>query len=161
MIKSLYCIIFICLNIASCGYHLKGSHSNSSMKNIKIINLQATSEIKHSLFYTLVKQELQDKYNIQVVEEYNSNYNVLKLLHEEVTRNVLSVNASSVVNQYQLTYNLTILFNNEKHDIKISNSYDVDPNNLLNDYSESDMLKNKMRLAAIDKLITIISLSKQ
>jgi LPS-assembly lipoprotein len=148
MIKFFLTTSVILFTLTSCGFHLRGKYDIAP--EYSTLNLEAPESIEHSIFITELKAKFA-KNKIHIAD-HDSKAPTLYLLDERLQKEVLSTSSTSYINQYKLTYTIKYKLITEQQ-VVIMRSYYADPNNMLDNDNEQNLLTQEMRRDAISEIL--------
>lgn len=149
-------IIVLCalLAMTACGFHLRGSIDlPEPLKKVYVMG--ASNLLQRELTSSLKASKG------QLVEDDHEARVVIKILHEELKRRVLSLGASGKSNEFELTLNLKFqVFDTQDNAMVDEQSFDVmrdfynDQQDILAKNNEEELIKKEMYKQAVRILMT-------
>ncbi len=151
----------ICASIflSSCGFHLRGLvELPPELKSIYIDGGLPNSQMREILRQKLIAS------NVEVLEQRQDKGAVLRILKDETTRRIASINAAGQPNEYELKYMLSYQLDDGKgqplllaKSLSQLRTYRYDPNNILSVEEEEYRIKKEMARAAVNQMLRQIS----
>ncbi len=167
MFKRLSCSIFHTLLLVvssvvflqSCGFHLRGVvELPPELESIYIEGGLPNSQMREILRQKLIAS------NVEVLEQRQESGAVLRILKDETTRRIASINAAGQPNEYELKYLLSYQLDDGKGQALLAakslsqlRTYRYDPNNILSVEEEEFRIKKEMARSAVNQMLRQIS----
>ncbi len=147
------------LLLSSCGFHLRGVvELPPELESIYIEGGLPNSQMREILRQKLIGS------NVNVLEQREESGAVLRILKDETTRRIASINAAGQPNEYELKYSLSYQLDDGKgeallgvKDLSQLRTYRYDPNNILSVEEEEFRIKREMARAAVNQMLRQIS----
>lgn len=154
--KTQYLIILLLFSLSACGFHLRGSGQNTT---IKAITVYVTNQ-NANLIAREVKQQLTGGGAKAVVSAEGAKY-MVKLENEYFDQTVLSVSPDTgKVEEYQISMsvNLTVIDATGKEriigeEIRLIREYTFDEDAVLGKYEEEQVLRDELVAQAASEII--------
>ncbi|MET0281252.1 MAG: LPS assembly lipoprotein LptE [Steroidobacteraceae bacterium] len=134
-----------CLWLSACGFHLQGRQSLPA----RLATLAVDTSDRHSDFSAALRRSLAAS-GVKLVERAATDGAVLRILHDEVTERVLSVDARNIPTDYELLYEVEVSVHAGATELmaaetfNLSRIYSFDETKLLAKEREKDILLEAM-----------------
>ncbi len=147
------------LLVQSCGFHLRGLvEMPPELKSIYIEGGLPNSQMREILRQKLIGSQ------VNVLERQEESGAVLRILRDETSRRIASVNAAGQPNEYELKYVLSYRLEDGRgrallapREIRLLRTYRYDPNNILSVAEEARRIKGEMARSAVNQMLRQIS----
>ena len=145
--------------LSSCGFHLRGVvELPPELESIYIKGGLPNSQMREILRQKLIAS------NVNVLEQPQESAALLRILKDETTRRIASINAAGQPNEYELKYTLAYQLDDGKgrpllaaKTLSQLRTYRYDPNNILSIEEEEFRIKREMARAAVNQMLRQIS----
>ncbi len=145
--------------LSSCGFHLRGVvELPPELESIYIEGGLPNSQMREILRQKLIAS------NVNVLEQSQESAALLRILKDETTRRIASINAAGQPNEYELKYTLAYQLDDGKgrpllaaKTLSQLRTYRYDPNNILSIEEEEFRIKREMARAAVNQMLRQIS----
>ena len=143
----------------ACGFHLRGVvELPPELESIYIEGGLPNSQMRDILRQKLIGS------NVKVLEQRQESGALLRILKDETTRRIASINAAGQPNEYELKYMLSYQLDDGKgqpllgaKSLSQLRTYRYDPNNILSIEEEEFRIKKEMARSAVNQMLRQIS----